>query len=169
MGRTRIAMVTGAALALGLAGTSQISAQTNAAIVGAGRAEVRAALDCTVPSLFRLRSVGSSTLVEQTAEYSIVEVRVEAGSNAQWRLDVIGQSGDLDVRSEVGDYYRPVGLDGALVPVVQLRAPTNATQVVVRFRIWGAPAVVRTAKAQLLLRPVSATQGAVIVTWMGSE
>jgi hypothetical protein len=157
-----------ATLALGLAAASAAPLRAQRAAVGAIRAELRASFGLAVPYRLDLRTLGKAAIIEQTATFTVVEIRVSAAANARWRLDVTGEAGTLDVRCETGDWL-PVGLDGSAVPVVYLRAPTDPTEIVVRLRIHGAPAAVQLARAQIVLRPVAADQGAVMVSWTGSE
>ena len=157
-----------ATLVLGLVMAPATLAHAQHASVGTVRAELRTTITSAVPYILDLTAGTSATVVEQTPAYTVFELRVQASANARWSLGFVAGAGALDVRCETGEWL-PVQLNAEAAPVVFLGAPTDRTEIVVRFRVRGTPAEVQLAKAQIVLRPVATAQGAVSVNWSGNE
>ncbi len=167
MRQTSNSLITMVALVAGTVALAR-PAEAQRVSVSDSKAAIRVAASAAVPYMLHLQRVGAWTVVEQSATSSVVELRVRAAANARWRLDVNVESGAGEVHCETGDWFPADGTTGPR-PVILLGAPTDPVEVVVRLRIYGTPAEVRAAQARVVMTPVATDQGAVSVSWMGSE
>ena len=167
MERTRISLITMATLAAGVAMFAPKAAEAQQVAVGVQTVSVRSTVSQNVPYRLRLSAPTAVRIVERTAEHTEIEFTVEAAANARWRLEMTSEAGDLDVQCETGDWISLA--EGATAPVVFVRAPTNPTLLVVRIRVRGKVSAAQLARVQLVLRPITADQGAVSVSWTVSE
>ena len=151
-------------LALLLVTVAPMDAQSHLAMskVGVGPVALHLSASVSVPVRLKARQLGEALVIGRTADFTEVEILVQAAANLAWSLAIGASDESVDrcnihVLDAYGNWI-PLCDGASAITVVEQREPTNPQVFRVRLRLSDGASVAQIRSVRLLLRPADASR-----------